>query len=354
MLRTPSRWYLCPLALALAGCAELPPPPAAPARDLDAERKLHAVTVEREEVEAKLAVVVLAHREKCEFQVGDCVILVNEQRDDLMNAEELSACNVMPDRAGKTTCMAEQLMKRGKHTELSAFYASDTACMRTVLACTDLLDQNAAEVAVEVRAGERRRALAALPRGAAAGNLAGIDQAKTEYLRSTLPPSRRAACEPGDEAIACTRAATAHKTSFETELLKEDYDPEVALGLFEQFARATSLCRTSEIVCLSKTLETQGLFQEAKLEVVRNFAALERRQELSARASQKSQARCLSGPSNEHQARIVSAYVAYAHEPVLYFRMQLDRAFLAMHEAQVTCLTSQALRPSGQGVVSAK
>jgi hypothetical protein len=246
------------------------------------------------------------------------------------------------------------LVKRRKHAELSAFYSNDTACMRTVLACTDKLEENAARAAVEVRAGERRRALTALPRGAAADNLAGSDQAKTEYLRATLPPSQRTACEPGDDVATCTRAAATDRKRIDAELLKEDYDPEVALGLLEQFAKGNSLCQTPEIACLSKTLETQGLYPEAKQWVARNFALLERRQELSATVSQRSRARCLTGASNEHQAHIVSAYVAYAHEPVLYFRMELDKAFLVMHEAQITCLTSQAPRQSGQGTLSAK
>lgn len=358
MWRTSKRWSECALALALAGCAgSVPPLAAPPARNPEAERRLEVAADLREETEAKLAAVPPRGREKCEFQVGDCAILVGEERDRLMKTEQLSECNVMPDRAGKTRCLADELVKRQKHAELAALYANDTACMRTVLACTAQLDKDAARVAVEVRAGERQRELAALPRGAAATSAAAIAEAKIGYLRSTLPPSQATACEPGDEVDRCTRAAATYEDQFEAELDKDDYDPGVALGLLEQFAKAHSLCREPEIVCLSKTLEAHGLYPEAKKWVASNLALLERRQELSVGLPQRTRTRCISGASKEHQPHIVGAYVAYAREPVLYFRIQLDKAFLAMHESQVACLGSQAKgapRPNGQAALSSK
>jgi hypothetical protein len=41
----------------------------------------------------------------------------------------------------------------------------------------------------------------------------------------------------------------------------------------------------------------------------------------------------------------VNAYVAYSREAVLYFRVQLDKAFLEMHESQLACLKGRAARP---------
>lgn len=358
MRRTPNGWSECALALALAGCVEsVPPVVAPPARNLAAERRLEVVAAQREEIEATLAAVLPRDRERCEFQVGDCAILVGDERDELMRAEQLSECNVMPDRAGKTRCLAEELVKRQKHAPLAALYANDTACMRTVLACTDQLEKDAAQIAVEVRAGERQRELAALPRGAAATGAAAIAEAKAGYLRSTLPPSRATACEPGDDVDRCTRTTATYEDQFEAELDKDDYDPGVALGLLEQFAKAHLLCREPEILCLSKTLEAHGLYPEAKKWVASNLALLEQRQELSAGLPQSVRTRCINGASKEHQASIVSAYVAYAHESVLYFRIQLDKAFLAMHESQVACLGSQARGapgPNGRGALSSK
>jgi hypothetical protein len=356
MQRTRTRGLEWVVAVVLSGCAQPAPPAVAPpARNLDAERRLDGAATVREEVEAKLAAVLRRDRERCEFQVGDCAIQVDEERDQLMKSERLVECNVMPDRAAKTRCLADELVKREKHADLAALYGNDTACMRTVLECVDQLDKSAARVAVEVRAGERQRELAALPRGAAATSAAATTEAKAGYLRSTLPPSQATACEPGDEVERCIRAANADEDSFEKELDKDDYDPAIALGLLERSAQARLLCGKPELDCLSKTLEAYGLYPEAKKWVASNLALLERRQELSVGLPQAPRARCVNGASKEHQARIVDAYVAYVHEPVLFFRMKLDKAFLAMHESQVACLASQPRGPAranGQAALS--
>jgi hypothetical protein len=55
----------------------------------------------------------------------------------------------------------------------------------------------------------------------------------------------------------------------------------------------------------------------------------------------------------EHQAGIVSAYVAYVREPVLYFRTQLDKAFLELHQAQVSCLAQTRKLPRPAAAVAA-
>ena len=325
----------------------------APPRNLQAERRLAAAAAAREGAEARLAAVDARSRERCEFQVGDCQILINEQRDELMSAEQLSACNVMPEPAAKTRCMADELVKRHKHVELAAFYANDSACMRTVLACTDQLSQSAVQAAVELRAGRRERELGALPRGAAALSRTTIIEAKIGYLRSTLPPPQAKACEPSDEVDRCSRAAMEYEDQLESELDKDDYHPDVALGLLEQLAKASSLCLEPELACLGATLEAHGVYPEAKKWVARNLALLERREEIGSALPPSARARCVKGASNEHQARIVAAYVAYAREPVLYFRVQLDKAFLAMHESEVACLgANTGRRTTGPAALS--
>jgi hypothetical protein len=301
-----------------------------------------SVAAEHDQVESRLGTVSDHDREQCEFRVGDCKILVKEQREDLMTAEELSECRVMPDSSGVMRCVADGLVQRRKQGKLAAFYSSATSCIRTVLACTDELTKTAADGAATVRAGAREQELRAVPRGAAAMNAMAAAEDEVSYLRATLPPSQTTACEAGDTLEQCTRAANAAEDQFETELAKNDFDKDVALSLLERFAKARAACSEPQIACLQTTLESHGLYPEGKKWVAKNFEALERREELGASVAAGARARCINGASKEHQARIVGAYVAYSHEAVLFFRVQLDKAFLSMHESQLACLKSHA------------
>src|SRR5689334_12178291 len=149
------------LGLLLSGCAapEVVRAPAPPPRDLAGERTLSSVSAEREATQAKLSAVGEHDRERCEFRVGDCKILVDEQRESLMNSEELDHCKVMADQAAVTQCLAEELVKRRKQAALADLYANEVSCMKTVIACTDKLGEDARSAAVEQRAGQRERAM---------------------------------------------------------------------------------------------------------------------------------------------------------------------------------------------------
>jgi hypothetical protein len=323
-----------------------------PARDPAAEKQLASVQSERDRVEEKLSAVEARDRELCAFRVGDCEIAVKEQRDDLMDSEDLSKCRVMEDTADVTRCMADALVTKGKHAALAAFYANDVSCKQTVLACTDGLVKDAHDAATLVRAGKRERELQALARGAAAANAMTVAEDEIAYLRATLPPSQSGACPADDAHERCLRAANTFEDQFQVELEKDEFNRDVALGLLEKQAKAHSLCTQPEIACLSKTLESHGLYPEAKKWVTRNFDALERRQQFASRVPAGPRARCLTEVSKGHQGRIVNAYVAYVRENVLFFRMQLDKAFLEMHESQAACLKGRAGRSSTRAAVS--
>lgn len=353
-MRTLNRRSGYALCLFLAGCAAPEPPKvAAPPRDLAGERRLAAVTVERDAAEAKLLAVDAHDRERCEFQVGDCKILVHDQRDELMSSEELVECRVMPDEDGITRCVADELVKRRKQGPLATLYASDVECMHTVLACTDQLQKNAKDEAVQVRAGQREKDLRRSKRGAAASSaIAALDE-KVHYLRATLPPSQSTACQPDDDRDRCVKAATDYEDQFEAELEKDDFHSDAALDLLEKEAKARAQCSAPEIACLSTTLEAHGLYPEGKKWVERNFEVLERREKTGVAVAPGVRNRCISQASKQHQGQIVNAYVAYVHDPVLFFRVQLDKAFLAMHESQVACLSAHLPRSNaGQAALS--
>jgi hypothetical protein len=354
-MRTSNRTYGYALFLVITGCAAPEPPKVAapPPRDLAGEKRLAAVTVERDETEAKLVAVDARDRERCEFQVGDCKILVHDQRDELMSSEQLSECRVMEDESGVTRCIADELVKRRKQGELATLYASDVECMHTVLSCTDQLRRNAQDAAVQVRAGQREKDLRHSKRGVAATSAIAALQEKVHYLRATLPPAQSSSCEPDDARDRCDKTVSDYEDQLEAELEKDDFHTEAALDVLERQAKAREQCSAPEIACLSTTLEAHGLYPEGKKWVERNFEALERREQTGIVVAPGVRNRCLNQASKQHQGQIVNAYVAYVHDPVLFFRVQLDKAFLAMHESQVACLSAHLPRSSsGQASLS--
>jgi hypothetical protein len=346
--------YLYALCFTLAGCAEAEPPrtPAPPPRDAAGERRLAAVSAERDETETKLAAVPQRDREHCEFRVGDCKIMVNDARDGLMKSEELDQCRVMSDAAGVTRCMADELVKRRKQAALADLYSSEVSCMRTVLSCTEELAQDARSAAVEQRAGQREREMHRTKRGGAALNAISAVEDKIAYLRATLPPSASKACQASEEAERCATAANDYEDQFEAELDKDDFRADAALALLEKSAKARTTCSQPELSCLTKTLESHGLYPEAKKWVTRNFDALEQRDAAGGALSPGTRGKCIAEASKVHQGKIVDAYLAYVHESVLFFRVQLDKAFLAMHEAQLACMTSHQPRHSSAQAMS--
>ena len=92
---------------------------------------------------------------------------------------------------------------------------------------------------------------------------------------------------------------------------------------------------------------------ESRKWVDRNLGLLSERQDLLARVSLASGNHCVTALQQQHQAGIVSAYVTYVREPVLYFRTQLDKAFLALHQAQVSCLAARPQTSPPQQPVAA-
>jgi hypothetical protein len=102
---------------------------------------------------------------------------------------------------------------------------------------------------------------------------------------------------------------------------------------------------------LLSALPRYGVFPESRKWVERNLALLTQRQTLAAGDAERGAA-CIQDLQAEHQAEIVAAYVTYAREPVLYFRTQLDKAFLKLHQAQVSCLTAGVKAPPTSQVVA--
>jgi hypothetical protein len=76
--------------------------------------------------------------------------------------------------------------------------------------------------------------------------------------------------------------------------------------------------------------------------VDRNFGLLERRRKLASELPLDVADSCLNDTAAARQDALVTAYQRYSNETVLFFTVELHKAFAAMHEAQIRCLSSHA------------
>ena len=166
--------------------------------------------------------------------------------------------------------------------------------------------------------------------------------AKVEYLRSTLPPKAAAVCEPAPSVAACQERFHGAEKALHEQLRRDDYDIKGAISGYAAAKQIEAGCEAPELECLSAAVASYGVFPEARKWVDRNLALLSERQALASLVSAEAQSECLANPQQAHQPRIVEAYATYSRETVLFFRMQLDKAFLSMHEAQVRCLSARS------------
>src|SRR5690606_2405443 len=97
-------------------------------------------------------------------------------------------------------------------------------------------------------------------------------------------------------------------------------------------------CYEPEYSCLTARARKYGATAETTRALKRNIEIIKQRERLSMRVAEQTANQCKQEAVTQHQKSIVSAYKTYAKQPVLFFRRQLHRAFLKMHEEQVACL----------------
>lgn len=278
-------------------------------------------------------------REQCEFSAGDCIVLVGERRERLSSEHGLS-CGAQVEPAQRSACVAEGLRAAGKPSLAKEFYSFEAWCVERVLACTADREEKAALAVQEQKRAARRREVIASNEGARAWNAVEIARSHVQYLESTLPPSAENDC--ADAANGCSDKVASADSAFQAEVAREDFDLARATAAYVEARSVEESCETPVLECLKQALAPYGMFPQSQSLLDRNFALLKKRQELTRGVAPEAQADCLTNPSADHQDKIVAAFAQYAQEPVLYFRMQLEKAFAAMHQAQVTCLASQS------------
>lgn len=285
----------------------------------------------------RLAKAPAAHVEACRSSSGDCLLQVAESRGRLVSAFRLDACQSSETPEAKSRCVTAQLEHGGHERELAEYYSLESWCFEQLAQCTRTKAEEAQSAALDARFVERRRALERAPEAVAARAGRQLVGAHIEYLRATLPPGLDV-CASDASVEACQARAQAERKALDETLRQDAFDAAQAVPLYVATEEAEASCKQPEVECLTAALASHGLFPEARKYVDRNLALLAERQTLLSQVSDEAGQHCLNSWQKQHQADIVAAYVAYARDRVLYFRMQLDKSFLQLHQDEVSCL----------------
>lgn len=303
--------------------------------------RLPKVRAEHAELVARFASAPANDVASCKLTAGDCLLQASESRAQLVKTFRLDPCEQQPSPEAKASCVTAQL-DDGRHSgELARYLALENWCLGKLNACTAAHAEDARLRVIEQRFEVRKQSLEALPATAQARGAVELTRARIAYLRTSLPPNGAEQCTPGADSEACRERVAAEQTALDEQLRLDDYVPSAGAQQYEALKKLEASCDAVELACLSTTLASFGVLPAARKLVDRNLALLAQRQELAGRVQEQASRECVTGPQLAHQSEIVAAYVPYVHEPVLYFRMQLDKAFIALHQAQISCLSSR-------------
>ena len=329
---------IAPLVAGLPACGAAPPrEPQAPAADANA--KLEQATKAHGDLAAQLSAAphdILVH---CQTTGGDCLISVAERRDELVGKYYLNLCRDSdPEKQGP--CIAHELEQRGQPAALASFYETENWCSRKLLECMSAYASNAEHLAARQLAQDRRAQVEAAPQSASAERAPEFAEEKLAFVRAILPPKGQSACAPS-VAETCTKTLAGPSAEFEAELAKApaSYDAKRALSLYESLRRVEAECSGPELNCLLDQLPQYGASPESDKLLKQNLNLLAQQQQARLTADPEPADRCISSGVTQHSDRIVSAYQAYARDPAPAPFLRLQKAFIAMHQTQLWCLT---------------
>jgi len=328
------------VALLMACSAAPQAQPKAPAADADA--KLEQATQAHRELATQLGAAphdILVH---CQTTGGDCLISVAERREALVSKHYLNPCRDNdPEKQGP--CIEHELEARGERADLASFYETENWCSRKLLECITAFTNDAEQMAIRQRTQDRREQIEAAPESAAAERAPEFAKERLGFVRSILPPKAQAECVPGTPA-ACTKLLTAPSADFETELSKAPgaYDTKRALAVYAALRQAEAECSAPELNCLLNQLAQNGGNADTDKLLKQNLDFLTQQQKIRVTADPEAADQCVSSGVTQHSNRIVSAYQAYAGAPSTALLIKLQKAFIAMHQAQLWCLTPVA------------
>ena len=334
-LRTLS--LVAPLIGLFLACAAAPAPaPQAPAADANA--KLEAAERAHRELATQLAASPQDMLGLCKTTSGDCLISVAERREALVAQHYLNRCrDHEPEK--QSPCIAHELEQQGKRAELASFYETENWCSQKLLECMTASSSNAERMAIRQRTQDRRQGVEAAPASLAAHRLPEFAKEKRDFVRSILPPPGQAECPPSTPE-ACDKSVGAADAELEAELSKApaSYDSARALALYAAVQRTKANCGARELDCLQGQLRQYGAVPETDKLLQQNLSLLTQQQAIRATADPEAAETCISAGVRQHSDRIVSAYQAYAAAPASFGLLRLQKAFIAMHQAQLWCL----------------
>jgi hypothetical protein len=266
------------------------------------------------------------------------LISVAERRGELVVKHYLNACRE-PDPEKQGPCIARELEQRGKRAALASFYETENWCSRKLLECMSAFASDAEQMAIRQRNQDRREHVAAAPESALAERAPEFAKERLAFVRSILPPNGQAACAPSTPEQ-CEKRLEAPSAAFEAELSKApaSYDAKRALSLYAAIQRAEADCTAPELDCLEGRMPDYGASPESNKLLKQNLALITQQQKIRESADPEAAEQCLSAGVTQHSDRIVSAYQAYAAAPAAYGLLRLQKAFIAMHQAQLWCL----------------
>jgi hypothetical protein len=338
------------IAVLVIGCAGAQS--AGPAPDLNQEAKaLDQALQERDQLAKAVAANSPELQQRCELTAGDCLIGLRERRSTFFENHPTLECPpvTLPDERMRCIARQSEPAEASKVTrEVREFFGSEGRCLRELAKCATALKARAVVAARDAGIKERRRQAETSPPALAARTSIEFAIEKIKYVRLTFPVQTDDLCTPSADFDQCVEKAQQGMEQFETMLVMEQgYDAQAALERYRSSKQGEAACYEPEFRCLSAQLKKFGASPETQILTQGNLKMLEKRQQLMGQVGETAAKQCLEHGIQQHQSDILQRYQDYVRESKMYFRFQLDRAFLAMHTAQVECLKSRAHPSSG-------
>jgi hypothetical protein len=276
----------------------------------------------------------------CEIKVGECEMQVNDRRDDLISAHGNPVCRAKSNSDQEAQCIADELAKLGNPEPANGYFTTDVWCLKRLNQCVAKHQNELAEKARVALIAHRRNALESSRQGIVWHARVAAAAEKVKYIRATLPPDADGECRQSTDNSKCGATIDRYESDLGTELAKSEaeYDAKKAQKLYEELTKTQASCYEPELKCLSKSVAKYGETNESRRFLQRNFDLLDKRQRLIEKAGDQAAEPCIESAVASHKADIVQSYRAYVREPVLYFRTQLHRSFIALHKSEIDCL----------------
>jgi hypothetical protein len=337
----------------LSGCAGASPAPSSSAGD--AEHRLDAAIRNRDQLSQEFTANPPEIRSRCEAAAGDCLIALRERRSDLMKKyiDLVYLCPPTDDQDTRFRCVvgkrdpATDTRPTDRIQQFGDYFQDEGACLTELIKCTATQKKATIVADRKTKNQERRREIETSSEAVAARSAVGAVEEKVKYVRLTFPVQTDDICVPeGREA--CLEQANQQLAGLDAELAKDDrYDAKAALAAYQASKQSELACHQPELKCLLGKLPEFGANAETLRLVDRNFELIEERQKLASQVDDAVAEKCLKAGVEQHQADILQRYQDYVGQSKLYFRFQLERAFLALHSSQVECLKHRTKRSSG-------